>query len=233
VYAHSDTVLYSIDLSTKTLVTVGNFNTPMSAAITDLAVAPDGTLYAVSETALFTASSTDGHVTQVGTLAACGTRTVALTTTPDGSLWAGDYSGKLCKIDISHMPPTVGTPITMSNGLALTGDFVAVDNGTVFGTAYKLSDASNTGTNMNNLLVTIDLTTGATTQVGSSGFPKLFGAAYQEGMVFAFTHDGTGRVVTMDRTTGQGTLFGTFMDPTTNMGIKFAGAAVNSLVVIQ
>jgi hypothetical protein len=233
VYAHSDTVLYSIDLSSHQLVTVGNFNAPNNDVITDLAVAPSGTLYAISNTTLYTADANDGHVTSVGSLSTCGSRAVALTTTPDGNLWTGDYTGKLCQIDISQATPVVKPPITMSGGLALSGDFVAVDNGTVFGTAYKLSDASNTGTNMNNLLVTIDLTSGTTTQIGSSGFPKLFGAAYQEGMVFGFTHDGSGRVVTIDRMTGQGTLFGTFTDPSTMKGISFAGAAVNSLVVIQ
>jgi hypothetical protein len=117
----------------------------------------------------------------------------------------------------------------MSNGMALAGDFVGVGNGTVFGTAYKLSDAA---TQNNNSLVKIDLATGAVTTIGASGYPKLFGASFQENQVFAFTHDGTGRVVTIDTTTGAGSMFGTFTDPATNKGIAFAGAGVNSLVVI-
>ncbi len=241
VYAHGDHVLYSIDVTAKTLVTVGNFNAPQvmvgtmmaEDVITDLAVAPDGTIYVISETALYTASATDGHVTRVGSLSTCGTRAVALTTTPDGKLWTGDYMGALCQIDITQTPPVVKSPIMMGSGMALAGDMVAVDTGTVFGTAYRLSDPSNMGTQTNNVLVTIDLSTGAVTQVGSSGFPKLFGAAFQDGKVFGFTHDGTGRVVTIDTATGAGTMFGTFMDPTTNRGISFAGAGVNSLVVIQ
>src|SRR5690349_5255883 len=51
VYAHSDTVLYTVDLVTKQLVMVGNFNAPNVTIgsttkpdpITDLAVAPTGT----------------------------------------------------------------------------------------------------------------------------------------------------------------------------------------------
>src|SRR5689334_24184051 len=58
VYAHSNTVLYTIDLVSKNLVTVGNFNAPLVTVgtsmkpdvITDLAVAPDGTIYVISET---------------------------------------------------------------------------------------------------------------------------------------------------------------------------------------
>jgi hypothetical protein len=66
--------------------------------------------------------------------------------------------------------------------------------------------------------------------VGASGFPKLFGVAFSLGQVFGFTHDGTGRVVTIDPNTGVGTLFNTFNDPTTNQPISFAGAGVNALV---
>ena len=57
--------------------------------------------------------------------------------------------------------------------------------------------------------------------------PKLFGVAYQTGEVFGFTHDGSRNVITIDRTTGVGSLFGTFSDPTTGHGISFAGAGVN------
>lgn len=39
------------------------------------------------------------------------------------------------------------------------------------------------------------------------------------GQVFGFTHDGTGRVITIDPTTGVGRLFGTFTDPMTSKGI--------------
>jgi hypothetical protein len=232
VYAHSDTVLYQIDLGAKTLVTVGNFNSPNHDVITDLAVAPNGTIYVVSNTALYTASSADGHVTNVGALAACGQKGVALTTTPDGRLWMGDYMGAICEIDISGATPVVKAPVMMQGGFALSGDMVGVANGTVFGTAYKLSDPSGQGTQNNNLLVTVDVTTGAVTQIGSSGYPKLFGVAFQNNQVFGFTHDGTGHVVTIDTTSGHGTMFNTFMD-SGNKPISFAGAGVSSLVVIQ
>jgi hypothetical protein len=235
VYAHSDHVLYAIDLQASTLTTVGPFNTPpvnnVEDVITDLAVMPDNTIYAVSATQLYTADPTDGHVTLIGALSACGTQTVALTATPNGELWAGDYMGALCLVDPSTSPPTIAPPITMEGGLALSGDMVAVDNGTVFGTAYKRSDPVNTGTQASNLLVTINLHTGAVVQVGTgTGFPKLFGLSYADGKVFGFVHDGTGRVVTIDPASGVGTLYGTFIDPTTQMGISFAGAGVNALV---
>lgn len=232
VYAHSDTVLYVVDVQAKTLNTVGPFNAPGSDVITDLAVAPDNTIYVISNTAIYTASPTDGHVTKLGSLAACGSKGVALTTTPDGKLWTGDFMGTLCRIDTTQSPPAVLPPISMTSGMALSGDFVAVSNGTVFGTAYKKSDAANAGTQLDNVLVKLDIATGAVTQIGPTGYPKLFGVAFAANQVFGFTHDGTGHVITVDPSTGTGTLFGTFMDPTSHQGISFAGAGVSSLVPI-
>ena len=232
VYAHSDTVLYVVDVQAKTLNTVGPFNAPNSDVITDLAVAPDNTIYVISNTAIYTASATDGHVTKIGSLAACGSKGVALTTTPDGKIWTGDFMGTICQIDTTQSPPAVLAPISMTSGMALSGDFVAVSNGTVFGTAYKKTDSANMGTQLDNVLVKLDIPTGTVTQIGATGYPKLFGVAFAAGQVFGFTHDGTGHVVTIDPNTGVGTLFGTFMDPSTHQGISFAGAGVSSLVPI-
>jgi hypothetical protein len=88
------------------------------------------------------------------------------------------------------------------------------------------------GSQLDNLLVKIDVASGAVTQIGATGYPKLFGVAFAENKVFGFTHDGTGHVVTIDPMTGAGTLFGTFTDPVTLKGISFGGAGINSMVPI-
>jgi hypothetical protein len=199
--------------------------------ITDLAVSPADVIYTISHTNLYTASPTDGHVTLVGPITNCGDQGVALTFTPDGSLYTADFKGAFCRIDIAQYPPTVVPVASVSGGLALSGDLVAVADGTMYGTAYKLSDASGKGTQANNLLIKIDPKTATVTQqVGMTGFPKLFGAAFALGQVFAFTHDGSGDVVTIDPKTGTGTLFNSFPDPSTGKGISFAGAGVNAMV---
>jgi hypothetical protein len=118
-------------------------------------------------------------------------------------------------------------PVTMSNSMALSGDLVAVGDGTVYGTAYTLSHSQ-----ANNELVKVDLTTGAVTPIGATGFPELYGTSFAFGNVIGFTHDGTGRVVQIDPATGSGSLFATFSDPTTGAPIAFAGAGVNSLVQV-
>ena len=239
VYAHSDHVLYYIDLSQKTLVEVGPFKAPMVPSgtkmvedtMTDLAVAPDGTIYVVSKASLYRADATTGQVTTVGPIGLCGADNIALSFTPDGSLYLADHQGAFCKIDLGVNPPTVNQIGSIGGGMALSGDIVTISDGTMYGTAYKLSDSSTSGTQINNLLVKIDPSTGMSTQVvGSTGFPRLFGVAYALGQVFGFTHDGSGAVVTIDPKTGKGTAFNTFNDPMTGKGIAFAGAGVNSLV---
>lgn len=235
VYAHSNTTLYTIDVMAKTIHTVGNFNAPMVGTspdvIQDLAVAPDNTIYVVSKAALYTADPNDGHVTSVGSVTACGSDNVALTTTKDGKLYVADYKGAFCQIDITVKPPTVMQIGSVGQNMAIAGDIVGIGDGSVYGTAYNLSDSSTMGTQINNVLVKLDPATGAMqTQVGATGFPKLFGVAYANGVVFGFTHDGSGDVITIDPMTGKGTLFNTFLDPTTGKGIPFAGAGVNSMV---
>jgi hypothetical protein len=233
VYAHGDHFLYKIDLMAKNLVPVGPFNAPMvngnEDVITDLAVSPADVIYVTSKTQLYTASASDGHVTLVGAVAACGTEAVAMTFGPDGTLYSGDFNGQFCTIDITTNPPTVKPVAKLSGGLALSGDIVSVGNGTMYGTAYRLSDTSG-GTRNNNLLITINPMTAATTVIGSTGYKNLFGVSFALGQVFGFTHDQSGDVVTIDPTTGKGTLYGTFKDPSTGMGISFASAGVNSMV---
>lgn len=238
VYAHADHILYSIDLAAKSLVVVGPFHAPQVGTgsnmkedtITDLAVAPDSTIYVNSATNLYTADPADGHVTLVTSLGKCGNFVVALSFTSDGVLIAGDFAGDYCKVDTSTNPATITKLGTLGMGLALEGDLVAVADGTMYGTAYE-TGSNQSATEMNNILVKIDPTTGKVlSKIGSTGFPNLFGVAFAAGQVFGFTHDGTGRVITIDPHTGKGTLYGTFKDPSSGMGIRFAGAGVNPMV---
>ena len=232
VYAHSDHVLYRIDLTNKLLITIGNFNAPKISgaedSITDLAVAPDDTIYVISKTNLYTASPTNAQVTLVSPVAACGGYAVALTFTPDGSLYAGDHKGAFCSIDISSKPPRLNPLGNVGSGFGLAGDLVAVADGTMYGTVYTITDATSEN---NNTLVTIDPKSGAVIKtIGKTGFPRLFGVAYENGQVFGFTGDGSGNVVTIDPKTGTGTLYNSFMDPATGKGITFGGAGVNAKV---
>jgi hypothetical protein len=201
--------------------------------ITDLGVRSDGTLYVISHTTLYTADPNDGHVTPVGPVTACGMYAVALTFTPDDKLWAADFKGAFCRIDLSGSTANVVQVGTLPSSMAISGDLVAVADGTMYGTAYSLTNSS---TANNNSLIKIDPTNAQITMIGPTGFPKLFGVSYftdpatNKGNVFGFTHDGSGHVITIDPRTGVGTLYGTFMD-STGKPISFAGAGVNSMVM--
>ena len=234
VYVNTDRELYLVDLTTKELVDVGPFLAPYDDAlggedvITDIAVSPEGELFGISAAAFYTIDHTNGKATQVGPLDACGAFGVALSFAPDGNLYSGDYNGEFCRIDPSVSPPTV-TPIGNLGGTyALSGDLVAVSDGTLFGTAYDTADF---GTQDDNFLVKIDPETGhATRLAGSIGHGRLFGVAYDVGLLFAFSHDGTGQAVTVDPTTGVGTPYATFTAPGTGTPLVFAGAGVNANV---
>jgi hypothetical protein len=236
VYACSDSELYLIDLTAKTLVDVGPFNTPKvggsADVITDLAVSPTGVIYVISHTTLYTASPMTGAVTSVGAVTTCGSDNVALSFTNDAKLYAADYSGNFCEIGYMSTPLTLTKSGPIGGGMAIAGDIVAIDNGTMYGTALDLTDGGSASpTAKNNLLIKIDPSTGMSTQViGSTGYPELYGVAYALGQVFGFTHDGSGDVITIDPSTGVGTPFNTFKDPTSMKGIAFAGAGVNSMV---
>lgn len=228
VYAHSADTLYYLEQATKSLVTVGGFRAPLPIApIVDLAVTPDDVIWVISATALYTANATDGHVTKVGAIGSCGQGNAALTADRAGHLYAGDFTGAVCTLDLTTSPPTVGSPVTLGAGYALVGDLAVIGNGTMFGTVYMPSAAPPAP----NFLATIDATSGAVTaHATSTGFLKLFGVAYAGGKVFAFSHDGSGDAIAIDPATGAGTLYATLSDPTTHVAVAFQGAGVNPLV---
>lgn len=172
VYAHGNHDLYRINLATHALEVVGPFNAPQVGnsedTITDLAVAPDNTIWVVSNTKLYRADPTDGHVTMVAPLSNCGTATVALTTTPDGVMYAADFKGAFCRIDFTGSTPTVVNLGSLPGGYAVTGDLVAVGDGTMFASIYRLTDAANTGTQADNLVAKINPATREVIVLGST-----------------------------------------------------------------
>ena len=244
VYAHSDHLLYRVDLANKGLIEIGPFNAPMvpgtggkmvEDVIQDLAVSRTGDLYVVSRNFLYTADANTGHVTKKGPSSSCGGDVVALTfvndNTPTGSLYAADYmTGAFCRIDAFDTAAPRFTQLGMlGQGYAVAGDLVAIADGTLYATAYLLKDGSTGPTATNNVLVTLDPKSGAIVKIiGSTGYPKLYGIAFEKGQVFGFTHDGSGDVITIDPKSGRGTAYGSFTDMMTMKKISFAGAGVNA-----
>src|SRR5438132_11669653 len=92
------------------------------------------------------------------------------------------------------------------------------------------SDKNATGSSIagNNLLMTINTSTGAATPVGSIGFGNVFGLAYYKSRVIAFTSvsGGTGQILEINPTTGAGTLRATHNH-------NYFGATVSPLIPIN
>lgn len=227
VYANGDYKLYLIDLQAKTLTPVGPFNAPNSDVITDIAVAPDDTIYGVSMTTLYTIDRLDGHATAVSDLSACGVENVGATFTKGGHMYVADFAGAFCEVDYHSSPPVVHQLGKLSGNMAVSGDMVAVDDGTLYATVYDLNDAN---TQNDNWLATIDPATSQVVKIGPIGVGRLFGVSYAMGHVFGFTHDGSGSVYSIDTSTGASTLFNSYTDPNGGGSIPWAGAAVNALV---
>jgi len=218
VYVHSKDTLYTMDPVSYALTTIGKFNPTTPDDITDLAVASNGTIFVISKTKLYTADSTDAHVTFVANLSTTPTAgNVGLTFLPDGDLLATDKSGGIRSINPSTgLVHEIGT---FWNGFRTAGDLVAVEDGTM----YAISDYGPGGNPSftNDWLIKVDPATGETTQVGQIGVSGVFGAAFINGKVLVFTK--TGQIVEVDPTTGHGTI-------KADTVIEFWGAGVTPLV---
>ncbi|MBI4511587.1 MAG: hypothetical protein HY698_18275 [Deltaproteobacteria bacterium] len=213
-WAHSKSTLYAIDPETFTLTTVGNFANGDN--ITDLAVTPDGTVYGISAAKLYVVDRETGKASYSADVP--GKTNVGMTFLPDGSLLAADSEGGVRRIN-----PTSGLVNELGafgGAYATAGDLVAVADGTM----YAISDKGPHGDEFeNNLLLVVNPASGKVTkEVGGIGFGQVFGCAYANGHVYAFTN--AGQLIEIDRTTGEGTLRKTYP------GIEFWGAGVSPLV---
>jgi outer membrane protein assembly factor BamB len=213
-YAHSRDTLFTIDPNGFALATIGAFG--VADNITDLAVTPDGTLYGISSTKLYVISRETAAATYVADVP--GVDNVGLTFLPDGTLLATDAPGGVRQID-----PELGTVTEIGafgGGYATAGDLVAVADGTM----YAISDQGPVGDEYdNNVLLTVNTATGVAAPVGQIGFGQVFGAAYANGHVYAFTADG--HLIEIDRATGAGVEVRAY-------GLEFWGAGVTPLVPV-
>jgi hypothetical protein len=217
VYAHTKDMLYRLEEGTLSPIVIGPFKAPGADPITDLAVAPEGTIYCISKHTLYTADATDGHVTKVAAIASGPMAgNVGLTTLPSGDLLATDSSGGVRRIN--RMNGAVMEIGSFGGGLATAGDLVAVESGTMYGISDK-GPVGNEATN--NWLITVDTVTGVGTPVGQIGRGKVFGAAFVDGKVLAFTANGD--IIEVEPATGEGLL-------RKSTGLEFWGAGVSSLV---
>jgi hypothetical protein len=214
IYATSGTSLYVIHPSDWSETQIGSYG--VTEHMTDIAMTPDGNLYTVSATSLYRVDRTSGAATFA--LSLSGSQNNAITFLPDSRLLGADATGMLKVID-----PVAGTVTNIgnySNGLTSSGDLVAVGDGTMFGVSPTGSGASTS----NNLLITVDTSSGVAAPVGSTGFANVFGMAYYGSRVIAFT--GSGQILELNPSSGAGTLLATH-------GHAYFGGTTSPLVPIN
>jgi outer membrane protein assembly factor BamB len=218
-YVHTSDQLFIIDDEDFDLLLVGPFGIDeMEGGITDMAVTPDGTLYGITDSKLYTLNASNGAATYIADVP--GVENVGLTFLTDGTLLATDAPGGVRQIN-----PTTGLVNevgTFGGGYATAGDLVAVADGTMF----AISDEGPVGNEAdNNVLLTVNTSTGVASPVGQIGFGGVFGCAVANNKVYAFTREG--HVIEIDPTTGQGN------SRRQHVGTAFWGAGVTPLATIE
>ena len=218
-YVHTSDELFTIDDQQFDLTSIGMFGGGQTeGGITDLAVTPDGNLYGISNTKLYGINRITGVASEIADVPGLGN--VGMTFLPDGTLLATDQAGGVRSIDPSN--GAVDEIGTFGGGFATAGDLVAVANGTM----YAISDEGPNGDEQdNNILLTVNTSTGVASSVGQIGYGGVFGVAVANNAVYAFTRDG--EVIEINASTGEGSLIRTHIDT------AFWGAGVTPLAVIE
>ena len=215
IWAHSPTDLYRVDPTTFAVARVGSFG--VSDEMTDIAVTPAGELWAISFSALYRVDRATAAATYVASVPGSGNN--ALTFLASGQLLAADGVG-----DVKRIDPTTGDVTSIGsfeNGLSSAGDLVAV--GSVM---YGISSTGGGGGDASgdNVLLRVDINTGVATVVGPIGFGSVWGLAYANARVIAFTN--AGEIVQVDPATGVGTLLAT-------RSVQFWGAGMSPSVPVN
>lgn len=206
-YAHSATVLYSVEpVAPYTVTAIGSFSGGGgSVEITDLAIDGDGRMIAIGFKDVYEVDPTTARLTS---LSSHSSETNALSFLSDGRLIAGG-SDRVFEVD-----PATGQlgPAGDLGGWFFAGDMVGLPDGLLYCAASRSSSGGQTS------LVVWDPVADAVVSEASTGVGSLYGVGWAEDTLFGFSS--AGDIVTIDQTTGAATVVA-------NPGIVFYGAATN------
>lgn len=216
VYAHSGTVLYRMDNLTLSAMKIGPITgLPNQRTLLDLAVDKNDRLVGVNDDSLFTLDVTTGAATLLRSLAVAGDRFTSLTFSPKD--WNDPNSADILvtannKGEVFEIDPTTGQIALIGNygthstrgKIKSSGDLIAVRGFGIYATV-------DVGTETMDVLAKIDPVTWKATLIGTNtGFDKIFGLGYWNGIIYGFVDDGfdanTGRMIQIDPNTGAGLL---------------------------
>jgi hypothetical protein len=223
VYAHADSVLYRVDPRSSAFSMVGNFGFPNdgnSHTMTDFAVDAMGDAVAVTQNALYRVDVSTAQLSLLAPLPGSHLF-VGLTYLPAGALdplnevlVGGCTDGTYWRID-----PGTGASTQLGQfqgGWQLSGDIVSIAGAATYATVRQSSTS-------NDSLATLNPSTGELTIIGDTGFHSIFGLGYWRSTLFGFTR--SGQFITIDATTGHGTLVA---QPVR----QFSGAGVTTIAPI-
>ncbi|CAN5860326.1 hypothetical protein BH11MYX3_BH11MYX3_05290 [soil metagenome] len=202
VYAHTASDLYKVDPDTLAITKVGTFAWSNGTdSMTDIAIDKTGLMLGVSFSAVYRIDPTNAVATRLstglsGTFNGLSFVPAAMlgTTGDDVLVGTRNADGVVFRID-----PMTGQATTIGNmgGFSSSGDLVAVTN---FGTVQTADNGIS-----NDRLVRLAPQTFAATAVGTDiGYSDIWGVAFWKDKIFGFT--ASGQFVTIDPTTGAGTL---------------------------
>ncbi len=197
-------ILYRVPLSatgTDSMIAPIHTSAGVNLQLTDLALAPNGGLWAVTSEELYRIDPATALATRIGTLGA--TDMNALTFAPNGQLMGAGLAGSLSVIDtVTGLATLVGN---YGHSLLSSGDIAYAANGTLYATIL--------GVGTPDMLVTVNTTTGEATPAGSAGnigYPNVWGLVFVDGQLYGLT-DGAnisvpnGVLLRIDPGTGAGT----------------------------
>jgi len=193
--------LYQIDAATGQTHRIGDI--PYQP-VSDIALTPDGQLYAIYQPATFFGFGGNASLLRVNPLTAATTKVgdlgfgsvTSLDSDTDGTLYAATRDAKFLRIDKATGKATlVGA---LGSGYAASGDLAFDSNGALY--ASIIGDGSDR-------LALVDKRTGASSIVGDIGFPQVYGLAFLPDGTMIGTANGEGPVASLiqiDKTTGRG-----------------------------
>lgn len=165
---------------TDTLIGEVRTSTGTALELTDIALAPDGALFAVTRSQLYSVDRETAVASPVGP--GLPDYTGALCFDEAGDLYAASSaSGALYRVD--RVTGSV-TPITCGSSLISSGDLVFARNGVLLATVHRTGDSFDT-------LAAIDPDNGAPTVVWSNLPPQVQGLCLVQGFVYGATEEGT------------------------------------------
>jgi len=173
-----------------------------------LAIAPDGTIYAIESGAphrpssrLYTLDAATGSASLIGTIGLNSLTSLAFN--PNGTLYAVVRpNGGLTEQAIYTINTTTGAPTLVTNLSENVGALAFAHDGTAL-VAY---DPAAGGADR---LGTVDLVTGTVTEVGSTGIADVFSLSFgAHGTLYAGTGTGTSTLHTLSPATGAATAIG-------------------------